>query len=315
MSALPWLIGGSTALGMFNSWSQARLNDLQYRHQQHMGNARARLDNQYAAWQGERQYRQDLHSARRAWQQGRYEAENLSLQGQANRAWAAHREAMSEANAQRERMNLQHQADIARVNANLALLGKTAARAAGDQAIARHSLQAGNARASARAGLAANGVVLDEGSTQELMDSADLMRRVDMQTLENNAIFEAFGHERHAQDLLNQAAMLEANKAGVHGQYYGSHGIRTHYGAPMDLSPYVGRSPVATAPEMPVYKSPYRPWTAAARTLLGGAADFAKAWYATRPAPQGNPYAAYGIGLGNRGSHEYAARTGRLRWS
>ena len=315
MSALPWLIGGSTALGMLNSWSQASLNNLQYRHQQVMDNFQTRLNNENARYQSERQYQQDQYAAKRAYQQGRFEAEALSLQGQADQAYAAHREAMSEANARRERMNLQHQADMARINANLARLGKTSVRAAGDHAIAKYSLQAGNSRATARANLAANGVVLDDGSSQTLMDSADLMRHIDMQSLENNAIFEAFGYENRAQDLMNQAAMLEANKASVHGEYYGSRSIRTQYSAPEDMSPYVTRTPATLTPEMPVYKSLNRPWVAAARTLLGGAADFAKAWYAARPAPQGNPYANYGIGLGNNGAHAFAAATGKLRWS
>ena len=312
----PWIIAAQMAAQGMMGMSQTRLSNMQFYHQQVMDNYQTRQQNQSANYQSDRQYLHDLYAARREYALGRYQAEALSLQGQADKAYAEHQEAMSEANAQRERMNLQHQADMARINANIALLGKTAVRAAGDHAIARYSLQAGNAKAAMRAGLAANGVVLDEGSTQELMDTADLMRSIDINSLQNNAINEAFGYENRAQDLRNQAAMFEANKATIHGEYFGSKGIRTQYSAPMDLSPYVSRTPVTEAAEMPVYKSSTNLFTGFVRSMLGGATDFAQSWYSSRGnnAARSNPYASYGIGMGPNSDPRFAVNSGKLRW-
>lgn len=294
-----------TALGARGQAKTAKLN--------------AQLQYQADKFNSERQYQIDLFTGRRAHQLGQYEAESLSMQGRIKQAQLRHQEAMSEMEAQRERMNLQHQADMARINANFARLGKTAARAAGDHASARYSLQAGNTKASMRAGLAANGVVLDEGSTQELMDTADLTRGIDMQTIENNAIFEAFGYENKAQDLMGQAAIAEANKASVMGQYYGADAVRTDYkNYTLDGSRYASRTPVFDHSQF------IKPNLYFANSLMGSASDFAANWYASykRNNPQpggqtGSPFAMeslpsndYYRSMGYRNP----SNTSKLRW-
>ena len=268
----------TSALG---AYGQAKTDRLNFRHQQIMGNWQTRLNNAYNQYQADRQFAADQFAAKREYLLGSYEAEAMSQQGRYDRAALEHQEAMSGINAQIQRNNLQHQADIARVNANLANFAKTSARHAGDHAIAQYSLRAGNQRASARAALAANGVVLDEGSTQELMDSADLMRRIDIDTLKQNALNEAFGHETQMMNQLAQAGMFEANKATIHGEYYGSRGVRTQYNAPPDMSPYVGRQYVTPTPENPVYNSGVSPGGALLGSLIGNAGQFAQSWYNT----------------------------------
>ncbi|MDO4642526.1 MAG: hypothetical protein Q4A74_01645 [Cardiobacteriaceae bacterium] len=245
----------------------------------------------------------------------KWDASDLETRREAHeKAALQHQEAISALNAQRERSNLQHQADIARVNANLATLGKVAARAAGDHSIARYSLQAGNARASARAGLAANGVVLDEGSTQELMQTADLMRSIDIHSLQSNALNEAFGYENRAQDLLNQAALAEANKATVHGQYFGSAGVRTEYNAPQDMSRYVTRTPVTATPQMSIAKSSISPLMAATSTLIGGASALAPVWNSLSSKFSGGGGLYKQMGFGSS-AVKSAAASSRLIWS
>ena len=194
----------TSALG---AYGQAKTDRLNFRHQQIMGNWQTRLNNAYNQYQADRQFAADQFAAKREYLLGSYEAEALSQQGRYDRAALEHQEAMSGINAQIQRNNLQHQADIARVNANLANFAKTSARHAGDHAIAQYSLRAGNQKAQARAALAASGVVLDEGSAQELMDSADLMRHIDIDTLKQNALNEAFGHETQMLNQLAQAGM------------------------------------------------------------------------------------------------------------
>ena len=283
-----------------------------------MGNWQTRLNNAYNQYQSDRQYMADQFAAKREYLLGSYEAEALSQQGRYDRAALEHQEAMSGINAQIQRNNLQHQADIARVNANLANFAKTSARHAGDHAIAQYSLRAGNQKAQARAALAASGVVLDEGSAQELMDSADLMRHIDIDTLKQNALNEAFGHETQMLNQLAQAGMAEANKATIHGEYYGSRGVRTQYNAPMDMSPYVGRQYVTPTPENPVYNSGVSPLGAAFGSLISGAGQFAQSWYSTfggsKNSGGGNfdYYRAMGL---NPQQSRFATNTGKLKWS
>ncbi|WP_454994425.1 hypothetical protein [Cardiobacterium hominis] len=305
----------TSALG---AYGQAKTDRLNFRHQQIMGNWQTRLNNAYNQYQSDRQYMADQFAAKRDYLLGSYEAEALSMQGRYDRAALEHQEAMSGINAQIQRNNLQHQADIARVNANLANFAKTSARYAGDHAIAQYSLRAGNQKAQARAALAANGVVLDEGSAQELMDSADLMRHIDIDTLKQNALNEAFGHETQMLNQLAQAGMAEANKATIHGEYYGSRGVRTQYNAPMDMSPYVGRQYVTPTPENPVYNSGVSPLGAAFGSLISGAGQFAQSWYNTfggsKNSGGGNfdYYRAMGL---NPQQSRFATNTGKLKWS
>ncbi|MFC0036517.1 hypothetical protein [Cardiobacterium valvarum] len=170
-----------------------------------------------------------------------------------------------------------------------------------------------------RAGLAANGVVLDEGSTQELMDTADLTRGIDMQTIENNAIFEAFGYENKAQDLMGQAAIAEANKAGVMGQYYGADAVRTDYkNYTLDGSRYAGRTPVFD------HSRSIKPNLYFANSLMGSASDFAANWYASykRNNPQPAGRAGSPFALESQPGNDYyrtlgyrnTGNTGKLRW-
>ena len=314
---------GMQSLGYLTSvlgaYGQAKTDRLNFRHQQIMGNWQTRLNNAYNQYQADRQFAADQFAAKREYLLGSYEAEAMSQQGRYDRAALEHQEAMSGINAQIQRNNLQHQADIARVNANLANFAKTSARNAGDHAIAQYSLRAGNQKASAQAALAANGVVLGEGSAQELMDSADLMRHIDIDTLKQNALNEAFGHETQMLNQLAQAGMAEANKATIHGEYYGSRGVRTQYNAPMDMSPYVGRQYVTPTPENPVYNSGVSPGGALLGSLLGNAGQFAQSWYSTFGNRSGGQngggfdyYRAMGL---NPQQSRFATNTGKLKWS
>ena len=312
------LQGLGYATSILGAYGQAKTDRLNFRHQQIMGNWQTRMNNAYNQYQSDRQYMADRFAAKREYLLGSFEAEALSQQGRYDQDALRHREAMSGINAQIQRNNLQHQADIARVNANLANYAKTSARHAGDHAIAQYSLRAGNQKAQARAALAANGVVLDEGSAQELMDSADLMRHIDIDTLKQNALNEAFGHETQMLNQLAQAGMAEANKATIHGEYYGSRGVRTQYNAPMDMSPYVGRQYVTPTPENPVYNSGVSPWGAAFGSLLGGAGQFAQSWYSTfgnRGGQSGGGLDYYRTMGMNPQHSRFSTNTGKLKWS
>lgn len=308
------LQGLGYATSILGAYGQAKTDRLNFRHQQEMSNWQTRLNNAYNQYQSDRQYMADRFAAKREYLLGSYEAEAMSQQGRYDQDALRHREAMSGINAQIQRGNLQHAADIARVNANLANYAKTSARHAGDHAIAQYSLRAGNQKSAARAALAANGVVLDEGSAQELMDSADLMRAIDIDTLKQNALNEAFGHESQMLNQLAQAGMAEANKATIHGEYYGSRGVRTQYGAPMDMTDYVGRQYVTPTPENPIYKSGVSPLSAAFGSLISGAGQFAQSWYNTFGGSQNSGGGGGFDYYRTMGLNPQQAR-GKLKWS
>lgn len=248
----------TSALGAYGQAKTAKIN--------------AQMQYAQERYSGERNYLVDLYGAKLEHQRSVQEAEMLSLQGQAQQAALAYQEAMSEINARRERANLQHQADMARTSGNSALIAKTAARHGGDHEAARYSLQAGNTKASQRAGLAVNNVVLDEGSALELQQSADLMRKIDMNTIRNNAVNEAFGYEARAGELFSQAAMSEANKHTVQGQYLGSAGVRTQYTPYADMSGFVTKQPVFDQSHT------ISPGMTLAPSLLGAAGNFHTRW-------------------------------------
>ena len=249
----------TSALGAFGQAKTAKINaQAQYQHNQYLS---------------ERQYAIDLFNAKRAHQQSVYEAEQLGLQGLITQQQLRHQEQMSARNAERERLNLQHQADMARINAGFANADRVAARREGEHAAARYSLAAGNARASMRANMAGRGLVIGEGSTQDLLDSADLMKQIDMDTIQRNAIAEAFGHEVRGTDFLNQAASMAASKESVMGQYYGADTVRTQYSADPDMSQYVMRQPVYDQ------SGTINPGLHAVNSLMGNASAFASNWY------------------------------------
>lgn len=271
MGELVGLYGGIVGdlSSAFGAYGQAKMTKLQ-----------AQADYQHQSYLSERNYLSDLFAARRAYQSGRFEAETLTLQGRAEQARLAHMEAMSAQNARRERMNLQHQANMLRINAKFSDLGRVMARHSGDHEVARYSLQAGNAMASQRAALAANGVVMGEGSAQELQDTAAMMTAIDIQSIRNNAINEAFGYTHRTSDLLSQAGMAIANAHTIQGQYYGSAGVRTKYTAPADMSGYVTRQPVIDQ------SGAIRPGMTLATSLIGAAGNFHQRWdsvYNKRP--------------------------------
>ena len=219
--------------GLLGAYGHAKTEKMNARHQFMMDSVNA--DKQYLA---------DLFAAKSAHKQSVYEAEMMSLQGQVEKAALAHREMMSNLNAQRERLNLQHQADMARLSAKGQLLAGVGERAKGDHEIARYTRRAGNQEAAQRAALAASGIVMDEGSAREIQDGAALIRENDVLTLKHNAINAAMGYQNRAQELMGHAAMAEANRHAVMGEYYGSDAVRTHYTPREDMSRFVTRQSV-----------------------------------------------------------------------
>lgn len=117
--------------------------------------------------------------------------------------------------AKAQKSNLQHQARMADINARIAETGAKTELARGQAEYARHTLQAGHLKSAQRAALAANGVALNEGSAAEMLAATDIMKEIDAQTIEENALRNAWGYRSQAADYRNQALMGQAQASSI----------------------------------------------------------------------------------------------------
>lgn len=114
---------------------------------------------------------------------------------------------------------------------------------AGQKQIGRYTMQAGQQKAAAKASLAARGVQAGVGSTAEIMATGDIVKEIDVYTINANTVRQAEAARMQASNYRTQAAM-----AGVE-----AYNLR---GASRSL----------------------QPWGAAGASLLGGAGDVAFQW-------------------------------------
>ena len=121
----------------------------------------------------------------------------------------------SYSNARSERLALVSQARAAETNARLADLSAQNELAKGQHEVGSLILKAGKLRSKQRAALAANGVVMGEGSAAEMLASTDLMKDIDISTIEANAARSAWGYRTEAVNYQNQAAAYRAGAKGI----------------------------------------------------------------------------------------------------
>ncbi len=100
-----------------------------------------------------------------------------------------------------------YQAKIADTNARIAELSAQSSLYAGQKEVGRMTLRAGQLKGTQRATMAANGVALGVGNAAEIEASTDLMKEIDKQTIEANAVRGAFGYRTQAVNYQNEATM------------------------------------------------------------------------------------------------------------
>lgn len=106
-------------------------------------------------------------------------------------------------------------AEMARINARVAELGARSAFEKGQKDVASLTMQAGQLKSRQRASMAANGIDLGEGSAAEVQASAEIMKEVDKNTLEANAVRSAWGYRTEAANLESTALMKEGSARGI----------------------------------------------------------------------------------------------------
>jgi hypothetical protein len=104
-------------------------------------------------------------------------------------------------------LNLTYQADIAAINARSAEYSAQSTLEANKSQVANMTMQAGQAKASATATMAAHGVALGVGSTQEISASQDIVKDVNMYTMDANAARAAAADRTQATNYSDQSLM------------------------------------------------------------------------------------------------------------
>lgn len=117
--------------------------------------------------------------------------------------------------AKSSKMNLQGQADMLEVNARMLELSARSALDAGQQEVAGLTLKAGQLKGSQRAALAANGGDLGSGNAAEIQASTEMMKEIDKNTVEANAVRRAWGYRTEAVNATNEARMKRTNADSI----------------------------------------------------------------------------------------------------
>lgn len=112
---------------------------------------------------------------------------------------------------------LEKQAEINRLNQGRAQMGYESALRAGESQISKVTREAGAVKARQRASMAANGVSLGEGSAAELTATTEINKKLDVRTIQENALANSWGYSTKA----TQYGML-AQAQGMGSSYQDS---------------------------------------------------------------------------------------------
>ena len=124
------------------------------------------------------------------------------------------------ASSSAQKYALKKQAQVMEDNRAIAQLGAESAFRAGEAQIAQLTHKAGQRKAAQRAGFAANGVAMTGGgSYAEVLASGDIMKAIDKDTAEMNALANAWGYKRQASQygMSAMSASIKSNYSGAMG--------------------------------------------------------------------------------------------------
>lgn len=117
--------------------------------------------------------------------------------------------------ADMQKSNLKFQADMAEINARMSEQSAQSALLQGQRQASAISMRAGQIKSGQRVALAANGIDLGSGNAAETQASTDIMKQIDMQTAEANAVRTAFGYRTQAVNQQNSALMARASAGAI----------------------------------------------------------------------------------------------------
>lgn len=117
--------------------------------------------------------------------------------------------------AKSQQSSLRFAADIADINARISEIGAQSELMKGEREIGALTMRYGQMKSTQRASLAANGVDLGEGSAAEIQASTDILKEIDANTLNSNAVRSAWGYRTQATNYQNDAILKRATASTI----------------------------------------------------------------------------------------------------
>lgn len=117
--------------------------------------------------------------------------------------------------AQSQKSNLQFQAAMGKINANLAEQSAQSVLRVGQQQVGQITLRAGAIKSAQRVAFAANGIALDSSSAVQQLTSTDLMKEMDVNTVTANAVRSAWGYRTQGVNALNDSMLKSASANSI----------------------------------------------------------------------------------------------------
>ena len=121
----------------------------------------------------------------------------------------------SYSSAKSQKLGLENQAAMAEINARLSETSAQQELIKGQAESARLTMSAGQLKSKQRTSLAANGVILNEGSAAELQASTDILKEIDKNTIEANAIRSAWGYRTQGVNYQNEALTKRSTAGSI----------------------------------------------------------------------------------------------------
>jgi hypothetical protein len=117
--------------------------------------------------------------------------------------------------ASMQKDSLGFQANIADINSRMAEQSAQTELQRGEREYQSSRLRTGQLKGRQRASLAANGVDLGVGSAAEILTSTDVMGEIDANTIQANAIRQAWGYRTQATGYQNDALIKRASASSI----------------------------------------------------------------------------------------------------
>lgn len=128
--------------------------------------------------------------------------------GAVNSAIGSYYQAQSAQNEMKmQAQNQRFQGQMAAINARGAEFSAQQTMLGGERAIGQYTMQAGQKRGSAVAGMAARGIQAGVGSAKEVVGSMDLVKEIDVMTMSANTVRQAEALRSQRVNYINQSVM------------------------------------------------------------------------------------------------------------
>lgn len=109
--------------------------------------------------------------------------------------------------AKSQASTMRFQADMATINARHEEINAQSILAAGEKQIGQYTMAAGQAKAGAKTAMGSRGIVLGEGSARDVEASMDIVKSIDVLTINSNAVRAAEAARMQGVNYRNQSLM------------------------------------------------------------------------------------------------------------